>query len=133
MNGPGKRSCNRPAEWHSARMLLSCGLWMVFFPSSGARFAATLMTVSQGTLAALCILIAGTRCLVLWKNGDLGDAGPNLRAILSLLSIVVWAQFLIGLLPNMALGIPVYFWILHMEIKTCAAAARDLNGTTFRA
>lgn len=133
MNGPGKRSCNRPLEWFGARALLCCGLWMAAFPSSiSARFAASLMAIEPGTLAVLCAIVGGSRCFVLWRNGELNNYGPPLRFALSLLSIGMWAQFMIGLLPNLALGIPVYFWILRAEVETCADAARDLNGIASR-
>lgn len=93
-------------------------------------FASSLMMFDPKTLTALCIVVGFARSIVLWKNGELGLAGPRLRLALTLLAILLWAQFFIGLFPNMALGIPIYFCILWEEIRTCAAAARDRNGIT---
>lgn len=118
----------RLCEWYLACVMLSAGIVLLF---SGTfelpPYEIVRKIANQQTWAVLLTTLGGLRVMVLVANGAIRRGSPHMRAVLALLSAVLWAFLLAGLLAfniPLLLG-PFLAWAIFYDGANSYRAAQD--------
>jgi hypothetical protein len=93
----------RVFEWAMGLSMFFVGIQFLIWPDTigGSAFQHLTAVMSQQTLTWVLLFIGWSRCSALMLNGQRLAGikfGPHARAVGSILSAVIWAQFVIALM-----------------------------------
>jgi hypothetical protein len=129
---PGRRCSNRFFEWYMTLALILVGLTLLRWPGSIAvgNLDLLLFTIKPWELMVFCLTTGIVRAYVLFKNGQLGQWGPFLRAVACGCGAVTWFQFAFALwmkLPEPSTVLGVYIALICGEMHSVLRSGQDAN------
>lgn len=126
----GKYCCYRLFEWVMTVALMGSGLTALIWPESieVGNLRQMLLLVGADTIGSIYLTVGIVRSFCLVLNGNMPVWGPRVRAVMSVISALIWVQIAIALLlqlPVPSISISVYMSLAGGELISIYRARRD--------
>lgn len=135
-DGPGAQCRNREFEWYAALVLISIAASIFVTPRTievGAFRYLLQMGFSVDHAWVMYGIIGTTRVAVLLLNGNIPFYGPHIRAILCVISALIWGMMAVALVRltedtgTLSLGIGAWGWATVFELRSLHRALIDVG------